>query len=1009
MVVVQVPVSRRRDARVTPATPLAAGPSTIGSSATVGLDRAAQVAALQRTVGNSAVARRLTPRAALLRAVYSYLEPGAPYQAILDTQATDLEEQLRTIVRASANDELAVRVLRGLKQQVAAAHGDTKRDAALEAFRVVLADRSNWQVRPIRSDHQPAPAAGAQLEAEVEKRIAPQLRLVAEGALGKRGFLTLADEYIAQNKPGAVDLAVAELERRSALDAPAKLQAETVVLLGDTGFVRARVERYVDALVSRLEQLEKLARRKAPLSWAEQVDAREFPDVHRPDVGSLMAALKMKREALLARKDGLLLLEQAAAGDFKPLATALGLRGFQRSTFRPTPGHEQRPSESVIAQAAAIREAVGMGREIRLGHYSAAVVRDPSTGLVPKPDEREDEADHQAILKVLLGMRMRASYAAVSELADIFWSAKQAKVQPLVLTGDWSFIEPLGIYAGIRMWERPTKQPIDEFLAGHHKQPFVVRIHQAEVCFRAIPTPSNQLPDRTATGDLVASREPPALTLGRPLAFWPKNKTDDLRGGYIEGFDVHGDPKVIVGDDPEIVMTLTSERYEFEWLSGAPRDARSPAGEPLFHPGQPPVIGVSPKQSDAWARSAKRRPLPRKPGTRVTARWRNRKVIRLEDIEAINAKLPDSRPELAAILKNALELPKLVERPTPDAPAVPGRREQHLIQEYLDLIQGGGYEAFIVGGAVRDRLLGDDPKDIDLASTMPALDFFRAVVRSKLASKGGRGGNWEVRRNLPYGTVQVEPSQETGLDVIHTHGSGHDASLRLEFDALARDFTVNAVYFDPARRELVDPTGLGLQDLEGRVARFILGPGQIVHEPVLIGRWLKFLKKQYVPSGPEDIAGIEAAIDHFLEPESGFDAALRARLIERMGMPVNEALAIAAKHLTGHAVAGLGRLLSGDLPGEEPPGEAEPVLGGKRKRGKEREVRRDNAKRAREDALARPPAVAPVVTSSGGGSKAQKRKAHDLSRPRRAGSPDRVKAAARPPAGSKRRRKDSTA
>ncbi len=214
------------------------------------------------------------------------------------------------------------------------------------------------------------------------------------------------------------------------------------------------------------------------------------------------------------------------------------------------------------------------------------------------------------------------------------------------------------------------------------------------------------------------------------------------------------------------------------------------------------------------------------------------------------------------------------------------------VNQYTDLIRGSGFRSYIVGGATRDILIGKDPKDIDLASTQPVVDTFTAIVSSPdgLGKKGGRQGELEVRRNVPFGVVQVEPSDETGLDILSTHdASGPGASLSLEFDALARDFTVNAVYFDVDGDQIIDPTGRGLDDLQGRLVRFVQGDGKadevLKKEPVMVARWIKLMSKQDAAGWffrAAEVGDPAVALKWLVHHADTMEELVRTRFVDRM-------------------------------------------------------------------------------------------------------------------------------
>lgn len=126
-------------------------------------------------------------------------------------------------------------------------------------------------------------------------------------------------------------------------------------------------------------------------------------------------------------------------------------------------------------------------------------------------------------------------------------------------------------------------------------------------------------------------------------------------------------------------------------------------------------------------------------------------------------------------------------------------------------------DVYIVGGFVRDALLGVRSDDIDIASAASA-DTVKAVF-----------GDAADVVNRTLGTVKIRIGNDT---YEHTQfrsesypsGGAHTPDkvvlgATIEEDALRRDFTVNTLYWDIKKGELIDPTGRGLRDLKEMILR----------------------------------------------------------------------------------------------------------------------------------------------------------------------------------------------
>jgi poly(A) polymerase len=140
-----------------------------------------------------------------------------------------------------------------------------------------------------------------------------------------------------------------------------------------------------------------------------------------------------------------------------------------------------------------------------------------------------------------------------------------------------------------------------------------------------------------------------------------------------------------------------------------------------------------------------------------------------------------------------------------------------------DVLRQAGYSSYVVGGAVRDLLLGIPPKDFDVATDARPEQvkplFRRAIVigrRFRLV-------------HVMLGGETVETSTFRAADANTSEKDEHGRVLRdnvfgnQEEDARRRDFTVNALYFDPASEEIVDYHG-GMADLKKHLLRVIGDP-----------------------------------------------------------------------------------------------------------------------------------------------------------------------------------------
>jgi poly(A) polymerase len=139
-------------------------------------------------------------------------------------------------------------------------------------------------------------------------------------------------------------------------------------------------------------------------------------------------------------------------------------------------------------------------------------------------------------------------------------------------------------------------------------------------------------------------------------------------------------------------------------------------------------------------------------------------------------------------------------------------------------LHAAGYKAFVVGGAVRDLLLGRHPKDFDIATGATPEEVRRVFRRSRIIGRRFR------LVHVMFGDDMVETS--TFRRLIDAEDAETDEHGRLlhdnefgdqEQDAARRDFTVNALYYDPVTQEIYDYHN-GYADIRANTLRMIGDP-----------------------------------------------------------------------------------------------------------------------------------------------------------------------------------------
>ncbi|HXT15520.1 MAG TPA: CCA tRNA nucleotidyltransferase [Gemmatimonadaceae bacterium] len=181
------------------------------------------------------------------------------------------------------------------------------------------------------------------------------------------------------------------------------------------------------------------------------------------------------------------------------------------------------------------------------------------------------------------------------------------------------------------------------------------------------------------------------------------------------------------------------------------------------------------------------------------------------------------------------------------------------VLEIAERLENAGFEAWCVGGAIRDALLGHPDLDWDLA-TSATPDQVRQLFGHKRTIPVG----------IAFGTVGVLDRANTMHEVttfrrdVRTDGRHAEVEfgVSLEDDLARRDFTINAIAYSPKRDELRDPFG-GRADLARRLVRAVGDPDARMREDRLRAlRAIRFAARFDFALDPATLVAIEASAPH---------------------------------------------------------------------------------------------------------------------------------------------------
>jgi|TARA_B110000238_G_scaffold198175_1_gene242205 tRNA nucleotidyltransferase/poly(A) polymerase len=162
------------------------------------------------------------------------------------------------------------------------------------------------------------------------------------------------------------------------------------------------------------------------------------------------------------------------------------------------------------------------------------------------------------------------------------------------------------------------------------------------------------------------------------------------------------------------------------------------------------------------------------------------------------------------------------------------------ILELHKLFKQNGKELFIVGGAVRDALLGKKPKDFDLATDAFPNEVIDIVTSAGYTTTGEVGHQ--------FGVVIVNvPSDPAGVEIATFRediGKGRRPDAveysTIDKDVLRRDLTINALFYDMSTKEIVDLVG-GLEDIKNSKIRTVgVAADRFAEDPLRKLRALRF-------------------------------------------------------------------------------------------------------------------------------------------------------------------------
>ena len=150
----------------------------------------------------------------------------------------------------------------------------------------------------------------------------------------------------------------------------------------------------------------------------------------------------------------------------------------------------------------------------------------------------------------------------------------------------------------------------------------------------------------------------------------------------------------------------------------------------------------------------------------------------------------------------------------------------------VKLLKASNYQAFWVGGIVRNNLLKRKSDNIDIATDATPDQVEKILLKQKIKIKPVGKQFGSILAILNIFPIEITTFRSESCYSDNRHPDQVEFIKDYLNDAKRRDFTINALYFDPVTKELFDPTG-GIKDLKDKLLRFIGDPKKRIDEDAL--------------------------------------------------------------------------------------------------------------------------------------------------------------------------------
>lgn len=154
------------------------------------------------------------------------------------------------------------------------------------------------------------------------------------------------------------------------------------------------------------------------------------------------------------------------------------------------------------------------------------------------------------------------------------------------------------------------------------------------------------------------------------------------------------------------------------------------------------------------------------------------------------------------------------------------------VRQVAEGLRKAGFEAYLVGGCVRDLFLGRRPKDWDITTNAVPEDIQKAFPDSFYTNEFGTVGVLRETEDETLKVIEVTPYRTESEYTDKRRPDKVEFGQSLEEDLARRDFTINAIAYDEAKGHIVDPFK-GQKDIQAKVLRTVRDPEERFEEDAL--------------------------------------------------------------------------------------------------------------------------------------------------------------------------------